>query len=106
MRDVVNAPVAEDRAEVVRGERETLRVGQFQSDTVGESCGLDVTAREREHLFRQIDRDQNFGNAREARRLLEGMRKAQSGRLRGLGRMPDRDALRTLVLDDLLAATR
>jgi hypothetical protein len=55
--------------------------------------------------FGQIERDQNFGNAREARRLLEGMRKAQSGRLRGLGRMPDRDDLRTLVLDDLLAAT-
>ncbi len=56
--------------------------------------------------FGQIQRDQNFGNAREARRLLEGMRKAQSGRLRALGRMPDRDDLRTLVLDDLLAATR
>ena len=55
--------------------------------------------------FGQIDRDQNFGNAREARRLLEGMRKAQSGRLRALGRMPSRDDLRTLTLDDLLAAT-
>jgi parallel beta-helix repeat protein len=56
--------------------------------------------------FAQIDRDQNFGNAREARRLLEAMRKAQSGRLRGLGRMPTRDDLRTLLLDDLLGATR
>lgn len=56
--------------------------------------------------FGQIERDQNFGNAREARRLLEGMRKAQSGRLRGLGRMPSRDDLRTLTLDDLLGATR
>ncbi|MEU8374151.1 right-handed parallel beta-helix repeat-containing protein [Micromonospora sp. NPDC048894] len=56
--------------------------------------------------FGQIERDQNFGNAREARKLLEGMRKAQSGRLRALGRMPSRDDLRTLVLDDLLAATR
>ncbi len=65
--------------------------------------GLDDALRE---WFGQIERDQNFGNAREARRLLEGMRKAQSGRLRGLGRMPDRDDLRTLVLDDLLAATR
>ncbi len=55
--------------------------------------------------FGQIHRDQNFGNAREARRLLEGMRKAQSGRLRALGRMPDRDDLRTLVLADLVAAT-
>ncbi|GHJ05658.1 hypothetical protein TPA0907_00250 [Micromonospora humidisoli] len=41
--------------------------------------------------FGQIERDQNFGNAREARKLLEGMRKAQSGRLRALGRMPSRD---------------
>jgi parallel beta-helix repeat protein len=56
--------------------------------------------------FAQMERDQNFGNAREARRLLEGMRKAQSGRLRALGRMPSRDDLRTLVLDDLLAAAR
>jgi len=56
--------------------------------------------------FGQIERDRNFGNAREARKLLEGMRKAQSGRLRALGRMPSRDDLRTLVLDDLLAATR
>jgi parallel beta-helix repeat protein len=55
--------------------------------------------------FGQIERDQNFGNAREARRLLEGMRKAQSGRLRGLGRMPSRDDLRSLTVDDLLAAT-
>jgi SpoVK/Ycf46/Vps4 family AAA+-type ATPase len=55
--------------------------------------------------FGQIQRDVNFGNAREARKLLEGMRKAQSGRLRGLGRMPSRDDLRTLVLDDLLVAT-
>jgi hypothetical protein len=56
--------------------------------------------------FESIDRGKNFGNAREARRLLEGMRKVQSGRLRALGRVPDRDDLRTLVLDDLLAATR
>ncbi|HKD99243.1 MAG TPA: right-handed parallel beta-helix repeat-containing protein [Micromonosporaceae bacterium] len=65
--------------------------------------GLDDALRE---WFGRIERDQNFGNAREARRLLEGMRKAQSGRLRALGRVPDRDDLRTLVLDDLLAATR
>ncbi|MEJ3743622.1 right-handed parallel beta-helix repeat-containing protein [Actinomycetes bacterium KLBMP 9797] len=65
--------------------------------------GLDDALRE---WFGQIERDQNFGNAREARKLLEGMRKVQSGRLRSLGRMPSRDDLRTLVLDDLLAATR
>ncbi|GAB3160461.1 hypothetical protein GCM10027290_66500 [Micromonospora sonneratiae] len=55
--------------------------------------------------FGQIERDPNFGNAREARKLLEGMRKAQSGRLRAMGRMPSRDDLRTLVLADLLVAT-
>ncbi|GAA4599577.1 parallel beta-helix repeat protein [Actinoplanes octamycinicus] len=56
--------------------------------------------------FSQIERDRNFGNAREARKLLEGMRKAQSGRLRSLGRMPSRDDLTTLVVDDLLTAIR
>jgi parallel beta-helix repeat protein len=65
--------------------------------------GLDDALRE---WFAGVDRTQSFGNAREARKLLEGMRKAQSGRLRGLGRMPSRDDLRTLTLDDLLAATR
>jgi Cdc6-like AAA superfamily ATPase len=56
--------------------------------------------------FSTVERDQNFGNAREARRLLEGMRKAQSSRLRALGRMPTREDLQGLQLDDLLAATR
>ncbi|WP_433794092.1 right-handed parallel beta-helix repeat-containing protein [Actinoplanes sp. CA-252034] len=56
--------------------------------------------------FGQLERDRNFGNAREARKLLEGMRKAQSGRLRAMGRMPSRDDLRTLMLADLRMATR
>lgn len=56
--------------------------------------------------FRQIDRDNSFGNAREARKLLERMRKAQATRLRGLGHRPTRDDLRTLTLDDLLEAVR
>ncbi|TVT58646.1 AAA family ATPase [Amycolatopsis rhizosphaerae] len=56
--------------------------------------------------FTQMDRDQNFGNAREARKLLERMRKAQSSRLRSLGRRPTRDDLTTLTLDDLLEAVR
>src|SRR5690606_31289083 len=30
--------------------------------------------------FRQVDRDENFGNAREARKLLERMRKSQASR--------------------------
>jgi hypothetical protein len=56
--------------------------------------------------FGQMERDQNFGNAREARKLLERMRKAQSSRLRTLGRRPNRDDLRTLTLDDLFEAVR
>ncbi|WP_199434146.1 right-handed parallel beta-helix repeat-containing protein [Qaidamihabitans albus] len=64
----------------------------------------DVGATLRE-WFVQLDRDENFGNAREARKLLERMRKAQSTRLRSLGRRPSRDELRTLTLDDLLTAT-
>jgi SpoVK/Ycf46/Vps4 family AAA+-type ATPase len=56
--------------------------------------------------FSLLERDRNFGNAREARKLLEGMRKAQSGRLRAMGRMPSRDDLRTLMLDDLRAVVR
>ena len=56
--------------------------------------------------FHQVDRDHNFGNAREARKLFEGMRKAQSQRLRGLGRMPNLDELRTLVVADVLAVGR
>ncbi|AIJ22189.1 right-handed parallel beta-helix repeat-containing protein [Amycolatopsis methanolica] len=56
--------------------------------------------------FSQMERDQNFGNAREARKLLERMRKSQSTRLRSLGQRPTRDDLRTLSLDDLLEAVR
>jgi hypothetical protein len=57
--------------------------------------------------FTRAPRDQNtFGNGREARRLLEAMRKAQSGRLRALGRTPTREDLRVLVLEDLLRATK
>ncbi|KJK43432.1 ATPase [Lentzea aerocolonigenes] len=45
-----------------------------------------------------------FGNAREARRLFEGIRKAQSQRLRGLGRMPDTEELCALLVPDVAAA--
>ncbi len=47
--------------------------------------------------------DPNFGNAREARKLFEGMRKAQAQRLRQLGRMPSGDELQLLTREDLLA---
>ncbi|TQS43831.1 right-handed parallel beta-helix repeat-containing protein [Cryptosporangium phraense] len=55
--------------------------------------------------FSTIERDQNFGNAREARKLFEGMRKAQSQRLRALGRMPDLNELQTLHAEDVIRAT-
>ncbi|GAB3938248.1 hypothetical protein GCM10029976_052460 [Kribbella albertanoniae] len=54
--------------------------------------------------FDRIADSPNFGNAREARRLVEGMRKAQSQRLRLLGRMPTTTELRQLLPDDVQAA--
>ncbi|GAB3586150.1 hypothetical protein GCM10027445_64550 [Amycolatopsis endophytica] len=54
--------------------------------------------------FRHISASPGFGNARDARKLFEGMRKTQSGRLRGLGRVPDADELRRIRVDDVLAA--
>ncbi len=51
--------------------------------------------------FDGIERDANFGNAREARKLFEGVRKAQAQRLRTLGRRPSLDELRMLQHVDL-----
>jgi hypothetical protein len=56
--------------------------------------------------FRTIDRGPNFGNAREARTLFEGVRKAQAQRLRALGRMPTRDDLRTIAVEDVRIAIK
>jgi hypothetical protein len=47
----------------------------------------------------------NFGNAREARKLFESMRKTQAQRLRRLGYRPSLDDLRRLVVDDVVAVT-
>jgi len=55
--------------------------------------------------FARIADDPNFGNARDARRLFEGVRKVQSQRLRLLGRMPETAELQTLTADDVLAVT-
>ncbi|MEI8410780.1 MULTISPECIES: right-handed parallel beta-helix repeat-containing protein [unclassified Kribbella] len=54
--------------------------------------------------FDRIANGPNFGNAREARRLVEAMRKAQSQRLRTLGRMPTTEELRSLLPADVLTA--
>jgi Holliday junction resolvasome RuvABC ATP-dependent DNA helicase subunit len=51
--------------------------------------------------FVAIPRDENFGNGREARKLFEGMRKAQAKRLRRLNHLPTADELRMLTIDDL-----
>ncbi|MEJ3746509.1 right-handed parallel beta-helix repeat-containing protein [Actinomycetes bacterium KLBMP 9797] len=55
--------------------------------------------------FGRISREPNFGNARDARRLFEGVRKAQSQRLRALGRMPDVIELRTVTATDVRVAS-
>lgn len=55
--------------------------------------------------FARIADGPNFGNARDARRLFEGVRKAQSQRLRRTGRMPTVEQLRTMHVDDVVAAT-
>ncbi|WP_116115500.1 right-handed parallel beta-helix repeat-containing protein [Amycolatopsis ruanii] len=54
--------------------------------------------------FDRLSAAPDFGNARDARKLFEAVRKAQSGRLRRLGRVPDAAELRELRLDDVLAA--
>ncbi|GAA2345688.1 right-handed parallel beta-helix repeat-containing protein [Dactylosporangium salmoneum] len=53
--------------------------------------------------FDQVERDANFGNARDARKLFESVRKAQAQRLRILGRRPTLDELRILEQADLEA---
>ncbi|GAB3406533.1 hypothetical protein GCM10027569_17140 [Flindersiella endophytica] len=54
--------------------------------------------------FAKVSGAANFGNARDARRLFDRARKAQSQRLRKLGTMPTITDLRTLLIDDVTAA--
>ncbi len=54
--------------------------------------------------FATVERDQNFGNARDARKLFESLRKVQSQRLRTLGRTPSLDELRMLSAPDVATA--
>lgn len=54
--------------------------------------------------FATIERDQNFGNAREARKLFERVRKAQAQRLRQSGQRPGLDELRTVTVADIRVA--
>jgi Right handed beta helix region/ATPase family associated with various cellular activities (AAA)/AAA lid domain len=55
--------------------------------------------------FSRLQSDPNFGNAREARKLFESMRKAQARRLRQLGYRPTLDDLRTLTTEDVAGAS-
>jgi hypothetical protein len=55
--------------------------------------------------FASMHRGADFGNARDARKLFERLRKEQSSRLRRLGRQPSFDELRTLTPEDVAAAT-
>ncbi len=70
------------------------------ADYLLESGAQDVLA---EH-FGKVCELPDFGNAREARKLFEAMRKTQSRRLRALGRMPDMAELRLLAIADIRAA--
>jgi parallel beta-helix repeat protein len=54
--------------------------------------------------FTEVDRGADFGNAREARKLFERLRKVQSQRLRLLGRRPDVTELQTITADDVRTA--
>jgi hypothetical protein len=55
--------------------------------------------------FVGVPRGPGFGNAREARRVVEAVRQAQARRLRGLGRRPDREELCRIEVADVLAVT-
>lgn len=55
--------------------------------------------------FTRLPRDENFGNARDARKLFEKLRKVQSGRLRQLSARPELSELITITADDVQVAT-
>ncbi|MGZ0149081.1 AAA family ATPase [Kribbella sp. WER1] len=73
-----------------------VTVGDYRLDP---AAGAPLTT-----YFDQIATTPNFGNAREARRLVEAIRKAQSQRLRTLGRRPTTDELRSLLATDVITA--
>ncbi|KQS73749.1 AAA family ATPase [Modestobacter sp. Leaf380] len=54
--------------------------------------------------FATVERGADFGNAREARKLFEKLRKIQSQRLRRLGERPTLEQLQTITADDVRAA--
>ena len=56
--------------------------------------------------FQTVRRSKDFGNARDARKLFEGMRKAQAQRLRQLRRVPSAEELQLIILDDFALVTQ
>jgi len=54
--------------------------------------------------FTAVERGASFGNARDARKLFESLRKIQSQRLRRLGRKPTLDELREFTVADVSIA--
>lgn len=56
--------------------------------------------------FGAVERGENFGNARDARKLFESLRKIQSQRLRQLGRRPTIEELRLITADDVSIAVK
>lgn len=67
---------------------------------------VDPDALDRLHRhFRLIPKGASFGNAREARKLFEALRKAQSQRLRAVTGRPSRDDLLRITLRDVEAVT-
>jgi parallel beta helix pectate lyase-like protein/ATPase family protein associated with various cellular activities (AAA)/AAA lid domain-containing protein len=93
----------------------TIEFENYSPDDLVQIIGRMVTAGDyrldddsgpvlREYFARIAD-DPNFGNARDARRLFEGVRKVQSQRLRLLGRMPELSELRALTVEDVRAVT-
>lgn len=65
--------------------------------------GEDAEPLLREH-FATVQRGADFGNAREARKLFEKLRKVQSQRLRSLGARPSLADLQTLTAEDVTRA--
>lgn len=84
---------ADDLTQIIKG---MIRSGDYDLDP-------DAIAVVHHH-YDTVQRDVNFGNARDARKLFELLRKVQSGRLRQLGRMPDLDELKLLTVEDVQVA--
>ncbi|MER5697979.1 sporulation protein, partial [Streptomyces mirabilis] len=81
---------------------ELLTIVGEQTAAAGYECAPETVEALRTYLD-AIPRDRSFGNARLARRLVEGMMTRQAGRL-AHGEVPDLAALTTLLPEDLSEA--